>query len=48
MDMVFIGIVLTSFGTLFYALEYTLCERAYLLYELPVDSGAICFQTGVW
>ena len=45
---VLIGIVLTFVGTLFYALEYTLCERAFTLYSKPLDSKQLCFYTGVW
>ncbi|KAL1524425.1 hypothetical protein AB1Y20_019320 [Prymnesium parvum] len=45
---VFIGIVLTSSGTLFYALEYTLCERCYSLYDKPLDARQLCAMTGVW
>lgn len=42
------GILLTFVGTLFYALEYTLCERAFTLYDRPLDSKQLCFYTGVW
>ena len=39
------GILLTFVGTLFYALEYTLCERAFTLYDRPLDSKQLCFYT---
>ena len=39
---------LTFTGTLFYALEYTLCEQVFSLYERPVDSKELCFFTGGW
>ena len=42
------GIALTAMGTLFYALEYVLCERVYTLYEKPVDAKQLCFYTGAW
>ena len=42
------GVALTFCGTFFYALEYTLCERAFTLYDKPVDSKELCFQTGAW
>ena len=34
--------MLTFVGTLFYALEYTLCERAFTLYDKPVDAKELC------
>lgn len=40
--------MLTSAGTLFYALEYTLCEHIYTLYPKPVDAKQLCFHTGAW
>ena len=46
--LVFVGICLTFVGTLFYALEYTLCERAFTLYDRPVDAKQLCFLTGAW
>ena len=42
------GIALTAMGTLFYALEYVLCERVYTLYDKPVDAKQLCFYTGAW
>ena len=30
------GVALTFGGTFFYALEYTLCERVYTLYKMPI------------
>mmetsp|Transcript_5657 Transcript_5657/g.15007 ORF Transcript_5657/g.15007 Transcript_5657/m.15007 type:complete len:475 (-) Transcript_5657:483-1907(-) len=47
-DDIFAGIILTFMGTLFYALEYTLCERVFSLYDRPVDSRQLCFFTGAW
>lgn len=47
-DELFVGIILTFVGTLFYALEYTLCERAFTLYDRPLDSKQLCFYTGAW
>ena len=46
--LVFLGICLTFGGTLFYALEYTLCEQAFTLYDRPVDAKQLCFYTGAW
>jgi drug/metabolite transporter (DMT)-like permease len=43
-----IGIGLTSVGTLFYSIEYVLCERIYQLYDRPVDARQLCFYTGAW
>ena len=40
------GIALTFGGTFFYALEYSLCERVYTLYEKPLDARQLCFFTG--
>ncbi|KAL3931380.1 MAG: hypothetical protein SGPRY_001146, partial [Prymnesium sp.] len=49
---VIVGIALTSCGTLFYALEYTLCERCYSLYEKPLDARQLrkgdSAITGAW
>ena len=42
------GVALTFGGTFFYALEYTLCERVYTLYALPLDARQLCFCTGAW
>ena len=42
------GVALTFGGTFFYALEYTLCERVYSLYALPLDARQLCFCTGAW
>ena len=42
------GVALTFCGTFFYALEYTLCERVYTLYALPLDAKQLCFCTGAW
>ena len=42
------GILLTTLGTLFYGLEYCLCERMYSVYDKPSDSKALCFYTGAW
>ena len=39
-------VALTFGGTFFYALEYTLCERVYTLYALPLDARHLCFCTG--
>ena len=41
-----LGIGLTFGGTFFYALEYSLCERVYTLYEKPLDARQLCFFTG--
>ena len=47
-EAILVGIVLTAVGTLFYALEYTLCERAFSLYDRPLDPKQLCFYTGAW
>lgn len=45
---VHVGIALTSVGTLFYSIEYVLCERIYHLYDSPIDAKQLCFYTGAW
>ena len=43
-----LGIILTLAGTMFYALEYVLCERAFSVYDKPADAKQLCFWTGAW
>ena len=45
---VHIGIFLTCVGTLFYSVEYVLCERVFTLFDKPCDAREVCFYTGVW
>ncbi len=45
---VHIGIALTCVGTLFYSLEYVLCERVFTLHDKPSDAKEVCFWTGAW
>jgi drug/metabolite transporter (DMT)-like permease len=45
-DLVGVGIGLTTAATLFYALEYVWCERAFHRYR--IDGTELCFWSGIY
>lgn len=45
-DMVFLGILITTAATFFYAIEYVWSERAFGMHK--IDGTQFCFWSGVW